>query len=79
MKQLLAVNIRGKRRGWSFVFWGDPKYLDEIERIEKERAKLAALVEDAHILMISGKDIDKVNGLSVEAWLCGYEALKGGK
>ena len=28
-KKLLAIDVRGKRREWSFLFLGDPKYLDE--------------------------------------------------
>jgi len=29
MNKLLAVEIKGKEKNWSFNFYGDPKYLDE--------------------------------------------------
>lgn len=29
MNKLLAVEIKGKEKNWSFDFYGDPKYLDE--------------------------------------------------
>lgn len=28
-KKTLAINIRGRRKSWSFKFQGDPKYLAE--------------------------------------------------
>lgn len=28
-QKLYALNIRGKRKEWSFHVWVDPKYLDE--------------------------------------------------
>lgn len=29
MNKLLAVEIKGKEKNWSFNFYGDPKYLNE--------------------------------------------------
>lgn len=29
MKKKLAIDVRGKKHEWSFIFDGDPKYLDE--------------------------------------------------
>ena len=29
MKRKLAINVRGKRKEWSFIFEGDPKFLEE--------------------------------------------------
>ena len=29
MKNKLAINVRGKRKEWSFIFEGDPKFLEE--------------------------------------------------
>ena len=28
-KKLLMIDVRGKRKGWSFHFYGDPKYIAE--------------------------------------------------
>lgn len=31
MKRMLCIDIRGKRKNWTFVFEGDPKYIPEWE------------------------------------------------